>query len=312
MSLEVSPACGNLYVNKEIEMSNNYLKVFGIATGIAIGTISGTVDAGIDDRNKNGLNPHQRPSKVAVNHGGSFESSRKGSFVSPKGSSTNPKVHGKTYGEWAAKWAKWAYSYPTGKNPIQDQTGAYCDKGQSGKVWFLAGSEGLTGVERKCTIPAGKAIFFPIISSTWVDVPGDEIYSDEEVRWIMASLTPGGDLACKITSTLDTFTDLPNLDEVPAPLTARLRPVVRAQSPKSTIVLPEDSLFADVGGLPGLNERLIVEGYWVMLPPLKPGKHVLRLNGAGCEAVDDGETGFTKTFETEVTYHLRVTRGKNH
>lgn len=280
-------------------MLNNYLKAFGVATGIAIGTIPGTVHAGI-----NGKPGYPLLYSPAVLQAGSFESSQKGSFIAPKSSSTNPKVYGKTYGEWAAEWAKWAYSFPEGMNPIQDETGEYCGLGQSGKVWFLAGSEGLTGVERTCTIPAGRAIFYPIITATWVDFPGDEIYSDEEVSWIMASLTGAGDHACKITSTLDTLTDMPNVGEVPAPVTARLRPLVRAQSPKSTIVLPEDNLF---GIDSGKNERLIVEGYWVMLPPLTPGEHVLKFNGAGCDA--DDET-FTKNFEVEVTYILTVTQGK--
>ena len=63
-------------------------------------------------------------------------------------------------------------------------------------------------------------------------------------------LTAGGDHACKITSTLDNFTDMPIVGPLlgdAAPVTARLQPVVRAQSPKSTIVLPDNSLFEDAG-----------------------------------------------------------------
>ena len=42
-----------------------------------------------------------------------------------------------------------------------------------------------------------------------------------------------------------------------------------------------------------------------MLPPLKPGQHVLNLHGAGCV---ETEEGIDKVFETEVTYHLTVVR----
>jgi hypothetical protein len=34
---------------------------------------------------------------------------------------------------------------------------------QSGKVWFLAGTDNKIGVVRHVKIPAGKAIFFPIV-----------------------------------------------------------------------------------------------------------------------------------------------------
>jgi len=222
-------------------------------------------------------------------------------FISSKSHATNPKVYGKTYGEWAAEWWKWAASFPADMNPIGDETGELCDMGQSGPVWFLAGTFGATGVERDCTIPPGKAIFYPLINVTWVDAPGDEILSDDEVRWIVATMTGAGDLACQLSSTLDTF-DTPNFGEVAAPVTALGRPIVRAQSPKDSVYLPEGNIF----GLPaGVNDRLIAEGYWVMLPPLKRGDHVLNLHGAEC-AENDG--AIQKTFETEVTYYLNVGR----
>ena len=225
-------------------------------------------------------------------------------FVSPKSFVANPKVYGKTYGEWAAEWWKWALSFPDGRNPVQDETGELCDLGQRGPVWFLAGSFGVTGVERECTIPAGKAIFYPLVNSFWIDEPGDEVFTDEEVRWIVTNFTAAGDEACQLTSTLDTF-DTPNFGELPAPVTALLQPVVRAQTPKFSIELQEGNI---LGFDPGPNERLIGEGYWVMLPPLTPGEHVLTLHGAACAETEEGT--LEKTFETEVTYHLRVVPGK--
>lgn len=227
-----------------------------------------------------------------------------GPFVPWTAGTANPKVYGKTYGEWAAEWWKWALSLPEGMNPVQDDTGEFCTLGQAGPVWFLAGSFGVTGVERKCTIPAGKAIFYPLVNAFWIDEPGDEVFTDEEVRTLLVT-TAGGDGACQLTSTLDTF-DTRNLGELPAPVTAHLQPVVRAQSPRITIELPEDNI---LGFPPGPNERLIAEGYWVMLPPLTPGKHRLNLHGAACAETEEGM--LEKTFETDVTYHLRVLRKRH-
>ena len=78
-----------------------------------------------------------------------------------KGNAGNPRVlppqshpHGKTYGEWAAAWWQWALSIPEAQNPVADATGEFAGLGQSGPVWFLAGTFG-NSAERTVTIPAG-------------------------------------------------------------------------------------------------------------------------------------------------------------
>jgi hypothetical protein len=78
-------------------------------------------------------------------------------------------THGKTHGEWSAAWSKWAYEAPTSKNPFLDVTGVNCAVGQSGHVWFLAGTffvgPATSPVVRTCTIPAGERLFFSVGSS---------------------------------------------------------------------------------------------------------------------------------------------------
>jgi hypothetical protein len=286
-------------------MLYNLVKSCAVIAGIAITTMATTGHAKVFGPNGQSVSDVPPPSRTqSAPNARSFGSSHDGPFI-PQGSvAANSPVYGKTYGEWGGEWSKWAFSFPDGMNPVQDETGELCDLGQSGPVWFLAGTFGasVTEAERHCTIPSGKAIFYPLVNATWIDVPGDEIFTDEEVRWIVASLV--GDLYCQMTSTLDTFTT-PNLGEVSAPISARLRNAVRAQSPKFRLNLPEGA----IGGFPpGENERLITGGYWVMLPPLTPGEHVLTLHGAQCSENDEGV--IEKVFETEVTYHLTVVRGK--
>ena len=73
-------------------------------------------------------------------------------------------AYGKTYGEWAANWVQLAESGPVGENAISDTTGEFCDENQpDGPVWFLAGTFGTVGVERHCTIPRNRALFYPLI-----------------------------------------------------------------------------------------------------------------------------------------------------
>lgn len=233
----------------------------------------------------------------------------KSPFVSQTGVAANPKVYGKTYGEWSAAWWQWAGSIPSDTNPIADTTGEFCDLGQSGPVWFLAGTFGGTA-ERTCTIPAGKAIFYPMINQVWIDCPPpatDTELSDAEVGWIMATTTAAGDNACQLTSTLDNFYSEAFGTELPTPISSLQVPAVRTQSPVFHINLGTDSIFRYGCGpdvdLQGKSGRVISEGYWVMLPPLQVGEHVLTLHGANCDPNSD-------PWETGVTYHLNVVRGR--
>ena len=220
----------------------------------------------------------------------------------------NPKVLGKTYGEWAAAWWTWALAGPDGENAVQDLNGEFCDVNQPpGKVWYLAGTFGVPDVVRECTIPANKALFYPLVNSLWTDCPppsGDPDLTDEEVRGIMAKFGGGGNTACQLTSTIDgedllggfvtsnTISGLQILD-------------VRTQSPRFSIPLPEFHISDPGCGeplIPGdTDRRSIAEGHWVMVPPLSPGEHVLTLHGAGC---DPGSGAVF--FETGVTYLLTI------
>lgn len=220
----------------------------------------------------------------------------------PNQSNVNPKVFGKTYGEWSAEWWKWAFSVPADKNPVVDPNGEFCDENQpDGKVWFLAGSFGVPNVQRKCTIPRNRALFYPLVNTTWIDCPGttDETTPDDEVRSILARFTAAGDNACQLRSTLDGV-DVSSLQIL----------TVRTQSPNFTITLPEiniASAFCNPALPAGETGRAIAEGYWVMLPPLAPGRHTLTLHGAGCvPTTPPDESSLSRRFETSVTYDLIV------
>lgn len=100
------------------------------------------------------------------------------------GGTTQGKLYGKTYGEWSAKWWQWAYSIPASHSPVLLEGDVDCTLGQQGPVYFLAGKATvlpddpdelpivLTG-ERWCSIPQGKALFFPIVNAANINIPGD-------------------------------------------------------------------------------------------------------------------------------------------
>lgn len=79
---------------------------------------------------------------------------------------------GKTYGAWSAAWWQYVEAQPVASNPLTDTTGADCRIAQSGPVFFLVGGSGETSITRdECTVPAGKALFFPLINAFDVE-PG--------------------------------------------------------------------------------------------------------------------------------------------
>jgi hypothetical protein len=212
------------------------------------------------------------------------------------------KVYGKTYGEWAAEWVRWSEAGPADENAITDTSGEFCAANQPKKdVWFLAGTFGGL-VERTCTIPKDRALFYPLFESPWIDCPGtpDEDLSDAQVRFIVAGQI---DAACQLTSTLDGVA-----------ISSLRVLIVRAQSRRFRTVLPDNPAIAGVCDPPlvgGKTGRRIVDGYWVMLPPLSPGKHTLTLHGAMCAFPDPEDKSVPPDpqrgriiFENGVTYHL--------
>jgi hypothetical protein len=81
--------------------------------------------------------------------------------IAPPGS--NP--HGLSYGEWNARWWQWAFSAQVPVNPVLDSTGTHCAEGQTGQVWFLAGTFGGPGTTtRSCTVPLGQALLVPLVN----------------------------------------------------------------------------------------------------------------------------------------------------
>ncbi len=73
-------------------------------------------------------------------------------------------VAGKSAADYSAAWWQWAFARPAGTRVFDDPTGAVCEEGQKGAVWFLAGTSGSDVAKRRCKVPKGKYLFFPVIN----------------------------------------------------------------------------------------------------------------------------------------------------
>ncbi|WP_234327518.1 signal protein [Streptomyces sp. NRRL WC-3742] len=68
-----------------------------------------------------------------------------------------------TPAELQGQWWSWAASTEQSRNPVLDEDGHLCARGQKDGIWFLAGTTGGT-VSRSCTVPVGAPIAFPLVN----------------------------------------------------------------------------------------------------------------------------------------------------
>jgi hypothetical protein len=212
--------------------------------------------------------------------------------------------HGRTYGEWSNAWWQWALSIPTSVNPLLDTTGANCSEGQSGHVWFLAGTFSSGTATRSCTIPAGMMLFFPIVNTSWNNVgdttPGSmcppTTFTESQLRQIL-------DRFIQSVTTLEADVDGVNIQNLQG---------YRAGSnnPTFSITLPSDNIY----NFPGCTipagtydtQPSVSDGYYLMLAPLKPGTHTIHFKGETSAVAAAPPLPALPTFTTEVTYNLTV------
>jgi hypothetical protein len=209
--------------------------------------------------------------------------------------------HGLSYGEWSARWNQWAFSMPIDKHPLFDT--ADVSEGQSGSVWFIGGtfianpvSPGVVmGVaDRTCTIPAGKALFFPIIADETSTLEGNGTTPDELAAVAANIQDHAADMECTI--------DGAAVNDIGS---------YRVQSPSYTYgPLPDNNLvqFFGFDAPAGSTSLSASDGVFLMLAPMSAGKHTIHFSGAiiFTEAAD----GFDFTFLLDVTYRITVVARK--
>jgi hypothetical protein len=214
--------------------------------------------------------------------------------------------------ELSAEWWQWVYSIPqpytisvdgtsyTNQppfNPLLDLTGASCMAGQRGSVWFLAGTNGATGpVTRSCSVPQGASIFFPVIAFSNSNTPGCPPGTPlMDAKALQAVLPP----AIESVNSNPLFVTLDGAD-----VTRTLVKLV--QSEPFELAFPAQNAFgpfacspAPVPLSPGIYSPVVAEGYYVWLPPLKPGSHTIAFSASG-------QTSFFASNVQNVAYTITV------
>jgi hypothetical protein len=152
---------------------------------------------------------------------------------------------------WSARWWMWAASPQHGSLAVRDLEGTQCGAGQEGEVFFLAGTFADRPVQRTCRVPAGKFLFFPIVAYI---------------------VMPNGAPNCSShASTAAAMTDEPSA------LFAELDGVAIPKLEARRVATGDCFNVNAMSRGPPLESAS--NGYWLMLRPLKPGKHVLHFGG---------------------------------
>ena len=169
-------------------------------------------------------------------------------------------------------------SLPVDQNPFFDENGcANGAKGQLGPVWFLTGVINVSGTAvRDCTVPAGKALFFPIINVECSTLEAPPFHGDNEAE--LRACAKGfhfGNVFAEIDGVA-----VQNLNRY------------LVDSPLFTFTVPPNNVLGVAAG----TGQSVSNGYYLMLAPLPVGEHVIHFGGT-----------FTDfDFSLDITYNLTV------
>jgi hypothetical protein len=200
---------------------------------------------------------------------------------------SNP--YGSSYGEWAARWSQWVYSFTANTFPPNQSGPVDLSAGQSGQVWFLAGTVGGGPVTRTGTIPSGTALFFPILNYI-NDYPcPDPNFQPAPGQSLEDFLTQGAEAVIAATTELEVVIDGHPLED----------PFDYRATSRLYTFTADPSLIAFDPCVTGSEQYGVTDGYWVMLRPLSVGAHTISIHGR--LDFPDGSS-----FVVDVTYRLQV------
>ncbi|HEX5218391.1 MAG TPA: serine/threonine-protein kinase, partial [Verrucomicrobiae bacterium] len=209
------------------------------------------------------------------------------SAVVPPG---DARLNGTSYAQWAAAWWKWSQEMPLTNSagvlihPFRVDAEVDVAAFQKNDVWFLAAPFGT--VERRCRIPYGKSLFFPLFCAE---------FSNIEEDWYAATAIDQAEGARYVTD--QAFNLFCEIDGDPVANLSNYR----TASPQISLSVPSPWIQGETGGI-GTSSG---DGYFIFLAPLPPGEHTLHFGGA--IRVRIGRNPIPLEGNIDVTYHLTVT-----
>jgi hypothetical protein len=211
-------------------------------------------------------------------------------------------AYGRTYSQWSAAQWQWEIEQKNvNSSPVVDPTPGTasnpeivdCGLHQSGRVWFLAGItflQSYTVAYRTCSVPAGVALFFPVVDS-WQDdlncpgqlpstLTGDQLRQNVEQQ--TNTVVPGSMSVTVDGRSVQGLFDSSTAYRAPVGGFSYTLPVNNALSQLCPDPFP-------AGTMPPNPPGAFADGVYIMLAPLGVGGH--RINFTAQEG-SPGQPGY--------------------
>jgi hypothetical protein len=173
------------------------------------------------------------------------------------------KPYGLTFGQWTVKWWNWALSIPTEINPVYDDIGKFANVSQKDpNVFFLAGTFDGATVERRCTVPSGKAVLFPVMNYEVNPIEYPNLKTETEM----------------VREVIRDQDDILNLEVT---IDGKNVPFYRIRSDPPVFPLTISRDLIEAKEVPaGVKTVAASDGYWIFLKNLSKGEHNIFFAGS--------------------------------
>jgi hypothetical protein len=196
------------------------------------------------------------------------------------------KPYGLTYAQQIINFWKWQLGIPVKDSPANDPTGEKCTAGQlnsSSPLFYLSINNG--GIsQRTCKVPAGKALFIPVLESEISQKEFPKALTDQDLS--KAASTDAGSvnsLYLKIGDKEYNYQDLLKY---------------RTHTDAFNLNFANNGLFGIIQGGP---TRAVADGYYIMTEPLAKGTYPIHIKASLiCLQPDCVDPNFAK----DITYTI--------
>lgn len=178
---------------------------------------------------------------------------------------------GASYARWLDRWETWALATPTPTNPLAKAKSCKASPQPFDKVWLLS-TLGGGKITIACTIPAGRALFVPLVVNTLVEDAKLDTFAKlrAQARTVFTDTK-----ALRVT-----------IDGIPVASPTSYRATTR----DLTLDVPADNIL----GVPAGKVKAMGAGYALLVTGLAPGKHTIvvtaRVKPKGRAAFEPGQT----------------------
>lgn len=196
------------------------------------------------------------------------------------------KPYGLTYEQHVENFYDWLVSVPSDENPSNDPTGQNCAKGQensNSSVFYLVGGGG-GKFDKICKVPAGKAVFIPVMSVEVSDKEVPNASVDDIDRMAKKDQDSVTSLSLSIGNKTYSFDELKKY---------------RVHTGVFELDFPENAIF---GATPG-SSKAVADGYHVITEKLPKGNHTINFKGS---LICPGTECLAPNFAEDVNFKLIV------